>query len=352
MTLLCKPIQRLLVIRLGALGDLVHLSAALHALHEHQSEVKIHLLSRNSYAPLVAMIPGVTQFWAWPEKPTLRNLLALGRTLKAAGIDGLVNLQPSLKTFFLTAIVGKPVATYHKQKCRVFGVAQRHLPRLHAVEDFYQPFRKLLPQLPATPTLVPWLQSQSSLEDRAGKIEHSRCIGIIPGVGGKRANRAWPREHWIEFLKALAKKTTDLRILLIGGQEEKALAQEIVEALLSPIDINTLKLENHCGRWDIPGTTRLMMQCELLIGGDTGPLHLAASLNVPVLGLYGPTAVARTGPRGCAMAVTLTPPETVLSWPCEKPSCLAHSEDPQACIRPLAIETVLEAVWGMLAKKA
>jgi heptosyltransferase I len=348
-----RTFNKILVIRLGALGDLVHVSAALNAIKQHYPDTEIHFLSRSMYQDLVAMMPMVTQFWAWPDKPTIQTLFSLAQNLRKVGIDGVVNLHPSLKTFFVSFVMAKPTTIYRKEKCQVFGEEQRKIPRLHAVEDFFRPFQKLFHLKTILPNeLIPEL----SLLQNDPIQEFKRCsfrLGVVPAVGGKRGNRAWPVENWTRLLTELFQSNSDLEVYFFGGRDDREEAQCFIESLLGSgneqIHVNQLK--NHCGQWDIPGTATLMKECDWVISGDTGPLHLAAAVNIPVIGLFGPTSVDRTGPRGRNQTLILTPSVDNPYWPCEMPTCFSHSPDTQACMRSLSVEHVLELLQKIMSAR-
>jgi len=351
--------KKLLVIRLGALGDIVHVSASLNVIRERYPDLEIHFLSRAMYQDLVGMIPSVDQFWVWPQKPGMKNLFSLAQQMRQAGIDAVVNLQPSLKTYFLTSALAQPTAVYRKEKCKVFGERQRSVSRLHAVEDFYRPFQTLLglegdsqeliPLLsfPVIPRVNRGIQRGTQLSGCCDSAQHDNRfnLGVVPSVGGKRANRSWPLDYWVRLLSGLLKNYPRLELSFFGGTEDTEQVASLINQIVmqNPV-LQQDRLKNYCGQKDIPGTASLMQLCDLVISGDTGPLHLAAGIGIPVLGLFGPTSIARTGPRGRNTMLTLTPSPENSFWPCEKPSCLSHSADEQACMSSLSVEAVQNLV--------
>lgn len=359
-----KPIKRLLVIRMGALGDLVHLSATLDAIKHLHPELELHLLTRPAYAQLTAMMPPVHRTWFWNPQAGWPALWHMGQTLREAGIDGVINLHPSFKTWLLTQCI-RPSggqAVYHKQKLKPKGQAQRLLVRRHAIADFYQPFQKRL-GLPEFSTLspelpIPRLHLQHDAASKpvatestqqSQKVDRAIWIGLIPGVGGKRANRAWLLPNWVALSRKLLNENPHVHILLFGGKDEEALSSELIESLQAeiPSDLASTwatRIQNHCGRWDITGTAQWMQQCDLIAGGDTGPLHLAAGLGIPTLGLFGPTSPLRTGARGINALQTLLPPDTLDCWPCEQSDCRFSDERNMACMRELSVELVEAAI--------
>lgn len=372
--------KRLLVIRLGALGDLVHLSAALDTVRQAYPDLELYLLTRPAYAQLVALMPSITRAWFWNPHDGWPALFQLAETLRRTAIDGIVNLHPSFKTWLLTRLIHpKRETVYRKEKLRCKGRQQRTLARRHAIDDFYQPFRQLLPlaeNVPTAPTLhLPAQPSSSDVEPASGlpalissstdpslpakpssvhKPAQEIWIGLIPGVGGKRGNRAWPPEQWAELMRQLDWEEQTVRILLLGGADEQDLAAHLYSLCqehLHPVGnlkeagtTHSTVIENHCGRWDITGTAFLMSHCDIIIGGDTGPLHLAAGLGVPAIGLFGPTSPDRTGPRGTNSPETLTPPDELDCWPCEYPTCPLTGDRHLACMHGISASTVLAAL--------
>jgi ADP-heptose:LPS heptosyltransferase len=340
--------KRLLVIRQGALGDLIHVLPSLTAIKAARPEVEIHFLSSPAYAPLLALFPAIERVWAWDKRQGWPGLFRLASELRQVGIDGVVNLHPSFKTWMLTQLIrptGK--AVYRKEKLRVKGQAQRAIPRRHAVADFYEPFRRLLllpplentiPRLALPETAANECSSEAQVQKPAPKSVSERWVGIIPGVGGKRGNRAWLPESYQQLIRAIL-ADPQVKILLIGGPDEQALAEQLCQA----VPESDGRLENHCGRHGLTGTMRLLAACDVVIGGDTGPMHLAAALGRPLIGIYGPTAATRTGPLGTGPSQILTPPESLACWPCEQPTCPLAGDNHLRCMQDIPVDRVSDA---------
>lgn len=325
-------IRKLLVIRLGAMGDLIHMSPSLRAVKEH-CQIEVHLITLPVYQPLVetfGVLDKTRGDKTWGFDKRWKGLFQLAGELRAEHFDAAVNLHPSLKTRLLLTLAGiSPVSIYQKEKLAITGERQRGIPRLHAAEDFYRPFQRLL-DLPGQPDLTPALSlSGPAAVDR---------IGIIPGVGGKRGNRAWPVENYRTLIQTLLASQPGLKILLFGGPDEAGLAEALADYP---------EVENHCGAHNILATARLMQTCRVMVGGDTGPLHLAAALGIPVIGLFGPTSTRRTGPLGRQTDV-LTPDGALACWPCELPTCPLTGGDHLACMKQITVDTVADKCLSLL----
>jgi ADP-heptose:LPS heptosyltransferase len=336
-----RPTRKILVIRLGALGDLIHASAAWDAVQQQCADAEIHLLTSPSHLKLADLMPTVQQIWTWDTRAGWGQFLSLAARLRKERYAAVVNLHPSIKSWLLTQLVlPKAQAVYHKQKLRKKGLAQRHLERRHAVADFYEPFRRLL-KLPYMQGLIPALRLPDGIEPpkAAGEV----WIGIVPGVGAKRGNRAWLPESYQALISLLLREPR-VRILLFGGPDEQALADTLTRSL--PDASN--RVENHCGMHDVLGTARLMARCDVVIGGDTGPMHLAMAVGTPGVGIYGPTSVKRTGPLSQKASISLVPPDGLTCWPCEKALCPLKGEQHLACMRQISVEDVFLACKQLL----
>jgi heptosyltransferase I len=350
-----KTPQKVLVIRFGALGDLIHVSPSFRALkvafQDQGQSVDIHLLTSPGLQQLVEQVPHVDRLWTWDKKQGLSKLVALGLTFRQQRFDALINLHPSLRTWgFSHLAFPRQLAVYRKEKIALKGIQQRLRQRRHAVEDFYQPFRQCFPFLPdlSLSQLLPDLrinspsQKEIVLTKEVGPVktpEHF-TLGIIPGVGGKRANRRWPVAQWKKLLERVDEQNRSSasfpwKVNLIGGPEEAALGE-------------TLKrdfpwVENHCGQHDLNGTIALLRACTVVVAADTGPTHLADALDVPVIGLYAPTNPMRSGPARSLHAV-ITPPSSLECWPCEHAVCPLTGDAFEACMQSIDVDTVFQKI--------
>jgi ADP-heptose:LPS heptosyltransferase len=153
----------------------------------------------------------------------------------------------------------------------------------------------------------------------------------------KRSNRAWG--GYFALTQQLAKIYPQAQILIVGGPDEAELGQQLC---IEP------QVKSYCGHLSIAQTALLLQSCSLAIAGDTGPLHLAASVGCPVIGIYGPTALSRTGPRTRMNHRVLTPPEQLDCWPCEEAECPMNGDDYLACMNDITVEQVLSTVSELL----
>jgi lipopolysaccharide heptosyltransferase II len=345
----------LLVIRFGAMGDLLHVSPSFGQLAQYLPQVKVTLLTAPVLAPLGQAFKGVSDVVGLSPKAPLADWWRLANRLRQQGITGIINLQPSIKTRLLALRVGAPVlGIYQKQKPSVLGqVGRQQRNRWHAVQNFYEAIRlaypETLPELSAT-QLAPQLNLQTADLSASSKKElpvNCPMVALVLGVGRKRPNRAWPLGHYKALLNDLLAAHPSWHITLIGGIEDAPLAI----ALLSQLSQSKVaNITNYCGQLTLLETAQQLTQATCVLGGDTGPMHLAAALGQPCIGLFAPTSVHRTGllttTSTLEKIIHLTPPEALACWPCEKAVCLETST---ACIGAISPLLVLQAVEQLLA---
>jgi heptosyltransferase I len=334
---------RLLLIRLGAMGDVLHASASLALLPPH---IEVHWLTSPVYAPLLAHIPRINCIHTWDKKTGLAGLFAVAGALRPLNFLSVINWHPSLKTWALAHYVaplgwGKPtVLTYAKQKLPVTGQAVRTLARRHAVDDFAVSIQRWLTQQGLSNTvtpmpLVPKLQLANAPVTPNLALGGQPHIGIVPGVGHKRHNRALPPEQWHQLLTATHQRWPHATYTWFGGPEDAPLWQAILPTLPNPA-----QHANQLGQLSLIETAHAMATCHAVLGADTGPTHLAAALGVPVFSPFGPTDPRRSGPVG-PHTQTYTPPAEMSCWPCEKPTCTLPASHTLACMQVAPWQTQL-----------
>lgn len=322
------PASRLLVVKLSSLGDVVHTLPLIEALR-HGGEPELHLAwaVRKAFAPLVLGNPHLSAVHVLEEK-SLGATLAFGKTLKAERFDTALDPQGLFVSGLLTFLSGAPRRIgldKNREGNKLFltdaSIASTH--RAHQVEKLAG-FCDAL----GIPRLAPRVQSYL-----AGDAPRERTwIGCI--IGASTPDKTWPLERWKSLIAALEKQ--GLTPVLLGGPgaEAEAAAQ-----------VASAGCVNLAGKTKLPELAKTVAQCAVVIGADTGPLHLAVAVGTPAIGLYGVTDPARTGPSwGPAPAIVLdfvekeAPPES------RRPR---HGTIPDALAR-IPVEAVLEAITRLL----
>ena len=251
----------LLVIRLSAFGDVIHTIPAAVALRPHYD---IGWVVRPAYQQLVEIVAGVRAI-----SPSWKNL--------RRDHDRVVDFQGLIKSAVLARISGarerfgfapdfireKPASWFINRPVRID-------PTSHVVEWNLQLARALAPDV-----TMPRVDFSPFAADAPRGFEGR--VALIPAAG--RPEKEWPIERFKELAKRIGPKA-----LVIWGPGERERAAQIGAELAPATNLREL--------------ARVLRDASVVIGGDTGPLHLAAALGTRVVGLYGPTNPKRNGPYG------------------------------------------------------
>jgi heptosyltransferase-1 len=252
------------------------------------------LLANGDDHPLVDTLHP-TPFRKWSRSlaspATWREMAALRRELAAARYDIALDMQGSLRSAWLARwsgaarIVGEaeprewPAKFFYKEKIAHRGVhvIEQDLELAGAI--FGEQFDYAPPPFPRDAAAEDWAQ------EIVGKHGAQSCGVLLPGAGW--GAKRWPPERFGAVAADL--RSEGFHCLVNAGPGEENLAGEVVAASQGAASVVAPTL---------PQLIALLRRAALCIGGDTGPLHLASALQVPAVGIYGPTDAARNGPFG------------------------------------------------------
>jgi ADP-heptose:LPS heptosyltransferase len=262
--------KRILVIRHGAFGDIVLSFPAMAAIRARHEQDEITLLTTKLYAPMLGASPWFDRvevdakpaWWRFSALVTLRGQLA--------GFDMVYDLQTSGRSTSYFTLAGRPPWSGIAKGCAFPDGPDRKA--LHTRERLAQQLRLAgIAHLPE-PDLS-WL---------AGPVENlpARYAVLVPGAAPHRPEKRFPAEKFHEIALAL-----DMDVVVVGTASERPLAQAIGGTDLT-------------GKTDFLQLASVFRGASLAIGNDTGPMHLAAALNVPCISLFSAASdPALTAPR-------------------------------------------------------
>jgi lipopolysaccharide heptosyltransferase II len=272
-------INKILIIRTGAIGDIVHTTALVHAIKKLHPNIKIHYLS----APLVEFMlssdPDIEKVISINPKFQLfsQYTLNLAKDLQKEEYDLAINLQPSLKirTLLFLANIKKEII-YKKEF------------KYHAVTNFFRTGLKVFPELKEEKENYKIYLSQNAIENAENKLQNFKRPFFVFNAGGmfsKRQGRTYPIDKWLELGNEIQEKYNGT-IILNGAKEDKEFLQPLENIKNSVNFIGELSLENSCA---------IISQADYMISGDSGPLHIANALGIKCIGIYGSMPQKRSG---------------------------------------------------------
>lgn len=273
--------KKILIIRLGAIGDVVHSTIIQQSIKEKHPDTEIHFLTSEFISPLLENDPNLEKVWKFnnKKKDDFFYLLYLGIQLRKENFDIVINLSNSLRNKFLMFISNPK------------KFAKRNPHRVHAVDAFFNTAKDIFETVEKPKTLYLHLSKESE-EFINNKLKNYPRPFITINPGGENDNlrqgRIWPLEYWGELSNKLIQNYGGT-VFITGSKGEKSYHEKLPEIKSSITFSGELTLEQ---------SAALFKQANLFISGDSGPLHMAASLNVKTLGLMGSTASHASGPYG------------------------------------------------------
>ena len=341
--------NRILIVRLSALGDLIHALPVLFAIKQALPSTAVDWLVEDNYAPVLALVPELDRRIIVRAKSPggVDDAIRFGgggigyvravSFLRAQRYDAALDLQGLIKSAVWARASGAQ---------RVIGFDRDHLREAQAA-SFYS--ETVVPpgaghvidknlavlsalNVPDTP-IMPRLQPTASPDVVAAIVAAGgprKFIVLNPGAAW--SNKRWPADRFGAVAAGLYNRTR-LRSLITWGPPERALAESVVAAsggaaLLAPAT-------------SVADLAVLMRDAAVVVSGDTGPLHIAAAMGTPLVGLYGPTWPERNGPWD--------PKDHVLS---RADTCVCHHKRHclrgAPCINEISVERVVSAAQRRL----
>jgi heptosyltransferase-1 len=324
---------KILIVRLGALGDILHALPAVTAIRAALPEAIIGWIVEQRFSPLLGADGKYTGDALSERKPvvntihtvdtirwrrhmlegrTVREMRGSVRRLRSGDYDIALDLQGNVKSAVCARASGaKQIVGFtdpRESAARWFYDKKFSRPGRHVIEQNFaaaaEALKPLLggrrmelaaPRLPCDPASQHWASEELT------RLGIAAFAMVTPGAGWQ--GKQWPPERFGLVAQALAKH--NLRTLVNTGPGEEGLAAAVAEASRGAA------MPVRCSIGQLIALTR---RAKLFVGGDTGPLHLAAALGIPVVWIFGPTDPARTGPFGTrAIALRHTESRTTFS---------------------------------------
>ncbi|CAG0993878.1 heptosyltransferase I [Myxococcaceae bacterium] len=344
--------ERILVIRLGAVGDVVRTLVAVSALRAAFPHASIAWLVEPPSKSLLEAQPWIDRILVFPRDRirdallrgrlvvAAREIAAMRRSLREACFDLVLDFHSILKSGILSAATGSRERIgfsrpFGREGAWLFATRRAALVRSRISRfdrnDGLLEFLRVAPRPDPAPLRVP----ESSLETmRRVLADGPRPIAVHPGTSPSTPHKRWPAAHFATVIRALHRERGIPSVLTSGPDpRERALADEIV----ARADGAARHAPQTRSLGDLAA---LFAACRLYLGGDTGPLHVASLVGTPVVQILGPTDPVENAPwRGVPSRVVRA---GLPCSPCRRGCASA------ACMAAVSPEAVLAAMLDLL----
>jgi heptosyltransferase-1 len=296
------PDPRVLVVRLGSLGDLVHTFPAVSGLRETFRSAEIVWLTHPRWKLLVESSELASQVWTTETRsfPSLRKTID---DLRSAHWDAAIDYQGLWKSAALPFFGGvKRRIGFSSETIREFGVPLLYTDKVrpsaaHIADQNGELSTRMGARNPVAPFALHVPQvDDCGIRDFLQGLGLNRYVVLSPGGGWR--SKCWPPERFGQ-LSQLIRDSLGLRsVVNFGpGEDDLALAVRECSGDADPLPYNG----------PLSPLMALLRNAACIVGGDTGPLHLAIALGTPAVALFGPTDPVRNGPYRTDDIVLRTP---------------------------------------------
>jgi predicted lipopolysaccharide heptosyltransferase III len=301
----------ILLVRLRLIGDVVFTTPVIRALRRQYPSARLTYLVESAAAPVVANNPHLSQVLVLAHRRGWQRIvddLAMARQLRRARFDLAIDLHGGPRSAWLTWASRAPVRVGYDVPGRQWMYTKMvHRPRVlrarHSVENQWDLLGALGAGFQDRPDPE---QDRVEMPVESVAIQKVRALltalGVTPGarvillhVSAGNPFRRWPETAFAELAAGLVQARPERWVLVTSGPSDRDAATRVISGgrelagaaaarIVSAEDLSLAELR------------ATMDEAALFIGGDSGPLHIAATSDVPVVGLYGPTLAERSAP--------------------------------------------------------
>jgi lipopolysaccharide heptosyltransferase I len=352
-------IERLLILKVSSMGDLVHASPVAAALKRAFPHLRIGWIAEDRHAGVLADSPRIDRLHIIPhrvlrERPFGREarqaVLQLARELRAERYQVALDLQGLLKSAIWGVLGGVPIRYGAHRMRELTPLLLRRIPipdcpDRHVVQQYLDAARWLgapceFPDLYATPddahapeppVEFPLYVPDTARQQVACKlaqlgIDDQPLISMNPSAG--RPWKRWRLENFAELSDRIEAEW-GIPVVFVGGPSDKPLEEQLARLKCRP-------LRSLIGCTSLKEAMAVVQRSAVHVCGDTGTAHIAAAFRVPVVSLYGPTSPDRTGPYGQRARALYKRP---LCTACPPNRCIRKE-----CLQWITVDEVMDAV--------
>jgi ADP-heptose:LPS heptosyltransferase len=284
--------QNILVIKLGALGDIILALGPFAAIRQHHPDAKITLLTTPTFRAFLEPSGYFDEIWT-DSRPSLLQVsdwLNLKSRLRQGSFSRVYDMQTSDRSGWYFRLFGS------QRRPEWSGIARgcSH-PHANSDRDYMHSIERQDEQLamagiPSVPSAdLSWVTADTGRFDL-----EKRFVLLVPGGAPHRLAKRWPAERYAELVQTLA--GLGLQPVILGSSAEAPLAREIMSTCSSA--------KNLCGQTDLADIAVLAREAAGAVGNDTGPIHMTAATGCPTVVLFSAVSdPSITAPRGTVVEV-------------------------------------------------
>jgi heptosyltransferase-2 len=345
---MASNIRKILIRGVNWIGDAVLTLPAIREVRKAFPDAYIALLVKPLAADIFKGNPDINEIIVYEDRfNSFIGRIKLARLLRARGFDAAILLQNAFDAALITWLAGIPERVGYKRDFRGMLLTKPVPVRMeiHGQHQVFYYLDLLIESLNIKPGDV---KPQMYLEDdeireavtllnsSLNLTSETPLIGINPGATYGSAKR-WMPERFAEVIER-AIRELDCRVVLFGSGSETEIAKDITSQTLFPEST----FLNLAGKTSLRRLAALISECDAFITNDSGPMHIASALRVPVVAIFGSTDSNATGPFGEGHKVVSA---SIECSPCLKREC---PEEHLRCMTDISTNDVFSALKEIL----
>lgn len=309
--------SNILIVKLSAIGDVVHALPVAHALKTCYPQARITWVVEKAAYDILVNNPTIDEILIF-DKPKYKSLAGFAKhapafvqELRSRKFDLALDLQGLFKSAAIAWLSGAPVRCVYQNAREGSDLLARKVvgpnAKGHVVEQYLDVVRQIGCHVSRVSFPIEIAEEEkdtaTAIACQAGLDLNTPYVILSPGANWP--NKCWPPAHFAKLAADL--RSCGITPLLTGGPSDLPKAAEIRRlAKASLVDIT--------GKTTLKQLAYLIKRAQVFVGGDTGPMHLAAALGTPVVALHGPTDTIRNGPYGAQHTTIVAAQECAGCW--------------------------------------
>jgi ADP-heptose:LPS heptosyltransferase len=336
--------KKIAIIHLNQIGDLVFSLPLLRALRENFPEATIHSILRPHLEELLEGSPFVDQLIS--RKSGWKDRLRLLRKLRENRYDLVITLSHSVECLLLTTLSGAKVKVGFSNFPWDVGL---HIKEKVEGHHGWYNNAKLLKRLNLDVTKKDYVDllflpsrrdTDGVASSEIAKVQGKYAV-ISPGTSVRRKVKAWDEGKFADLL-LLLKEKYGLSPVIVGGKDDQESIQQLIQMTRGKDKAERLHpIINLAGKVGLRDLCHVLKNASLFVGVDSGIMHLASSLDIPVVGIFGPTDPFYVGPQNAKSL--LVRKEELECVPCYLKGC-----EERECMKRIAVGDVFQACEQVL----
>ena len=331
--------RSILITLLGSLGDVTRGLTLVTPLRKHFPQAEITWMVEPKSLELVKLHPEIDRIIVFKRGSGLQGIIQFIKEIRKYKFDLCLDLQRHLKSAIFSRLsASSRIIGFHRLDSKEFNWLFSHERIEHCrsdlpkIEHYWKFLEYIGVPAPKSADVKLELEDKDAVFKKFSLQPQDKYIILV--LGSSWNSKDWPVTGFHKVITRLSAEKPDLKFVLSGGKEHIPFGQELKSAFGSQAD-NVFDL---CGQSSLGELCVLIKNAEVVVGPDSGPGHLAALLDVPFIGLFGPTDAGRTAPYGSKVSILSS---RIGCSPCYRRTCPGLDK---LCMRMIDPGAVIKAV--------